>query len=51
MKVHVCVTKLYLRYICCYLQGYAAKGDTKEGLVYMRKAQKLEPDTKVGVIK
>ncbi|XP_056020499.1 peptidyl-prolyl cis-trans isomerase FKBP8-like [Ostrea edulis] len=28
-------------------KGYAAKGDTKEGLLYMRKAQKLEPDTKV----
>ncbi|XP_061191968.1 peptidyl-prolyl cis-trans isomerase FKBP8-like [Saccostrea echinata] len=28
-------------------KGHAAKGETKEGLMYMRKAQKLEPDTKV----
>ena len=30
-------------------QGFAAKGETKEGLMFMRKAQKLDPDTKVRV--
>uniref|UniRef100_K1PHA7 peptidylprolyl isomerase n=2 Tax=Magallana gigas TaxID=29159 RepID=K1PHA7_MAGGI len=28
-------------------KGLAAKGETKEGLMYMRRAQKLDPDTKV----
>ncbi|XP_022330048.2 peptidyl-prolyl cis-trans isomerase FKBP8-like isoform X2 [Crassostrea virginica] len=28
-------------------KGFAAKGETKEGLMFMRKAQKLDPDTKV----
>ena len=53
ISIYVCINEDFPFSQSCWSiflnQGFAAKGETKEGLMFMRKAQKLDPDTKVRV--